>query len=367
MRARHLLGQVSYALRRLKSRVCKHPIISISLSLLLVGGVALFIGVKFQKPITEAVNTVINLEPPKERRAIDGVFVEKSQVTPWLVSVMIENAKDAQPISGVDKASLIYESLVEATITRLMAVYPITPESITDDALIGPVRSVRPYYLTWTSELGALLEHVGGSPEALNRIKTRGILTLNEYANGKYFSRVQSRYAPHNIYTTTTDLKNAAIAKLPGTATEKWSQSLPAWLYKEDTKLADRGQTTALTVGYPGAYAVSWRHDKEQNAYTRVQWGGDHLTAEGSPITAKNIAVVFQDMAILDEIGRKRFTTEGSGKALLFRDGTAMVGTWQKDSPSARMRLFDEGGNEMQFNAGTTWIEIVPNNTVITY
>ncbi len=366
MRARHLLGQVSNALRALTRRVRKHPVTTITLSLLILGGVAFCIGLKFHKPIAAVINTVTHPEPPKERRAIDGVLVEKSQVAPWLVAVMIENSKDAQPISGVDKASLVYESLVEATITRLMAVYPITPESITDDERIGPVRSVRPYYLTWATELGALLAHVGGSPEALDRIRTRGILTLNEYSNGSFFYRFRERYAPHNTYTTSTNLKNAAMAKLPGTSLERWSKSLPAWQFKDDTETKDRGQTN-VTVGYPGAYAAKWLYDKTQNNYTRAQWGGDDMTLEGNAITAKNIAVIFQEMAILDEIGRKSFTTEGTGKALLFRDGTALVGTWQKDSPSSRMRLFDQAGNEMQFNAGTTWVEIVPTNTVITY
>lgn len=367
MRAAHVLRQIKHAYRAFGNRLRKHPIVSITLSLLVVGGVALFIGVKFHQPITTVVTNIANPEPPKERRAIDGVLVPLGHANPWLVSVMIENAKDAQPISGIDTAVLVYESLVEATITRFMAVYALDETTITNDEPIGPVRSVRPYYVTWATELGAMLAHVGGSPDALNRIKARGMLTLNEYSNGQYFVRDRERYAPHNIYTANTLLQRAAMAKLPDTSLEQWSKNLPAWQFKDDTELTARGATDAITIGYPGAYAVSWEYNKDENVYTRIQWGGLDTLSNGIAMKAKNIAVIVQRMAILDEIGRKQFTTEGSGKAYLFRDGTALVGTWQKDSPSARMRLFDEQGIEMQFNAGVTWIEIVPTTAPITY
>lgn len=363
----HLLGKIRRAGRSFGKHVRKHHIITISLSLLIVGGVALFIGLKFHKPIAAAINNVTNPEPPKERRAIDGVWVAKGMANPPLVAVMIENAADAQPLSGLDKASVIYEAIVEGTITRFMAVIALPSDITPDDERIGPVRSVRPYYVTWATELGAMLTHVGGSPAALERIRGQGILTLNEFYNGHYFHRIAERYAPHNTYTTTTDLIKAVQDKYVGSALERWSQTLPAWQFKDDAKLEDRGTTLKVRVGYAGAYAVNWEYNKEDNSYTRVQWGDIDKFSDEKIITAKNVAVVVQQIAVLDEIGRKQFTTEGTGMAYLFRDGTALVGTWQKDSPSARMRFYDQAGNEMSFNAGTTWLEIVPTTVKITY
>lgn len=363
----HLLKKVRRVTHSCSTSVRQHPITAISLSLLALGGIVLCIGLAFHKPIAAAIISVTNPEPPKERRAIDGVWVPKGLSNPPLVAVMIENYQDAQPLSGIDKASLVYEALVEATITRFMVVIPFPTDMVPSDDLIGPVRSVRPYYLTWATELGAMLIHVGGSPAALERIRGQGILTLNEFYNGKFFVRAKDRYAPHNTFTSTTKLAQAIGEKLTGTSLEKWSQSLPAWQYKEDTDAKDRGTTTAITIGYSEPYAVKWEYNKDTNSYTRMQWGGSHTTSTGTVLAAKNIAVVVQKMAVLDEIGRKQFTTEGTGPAYLFRDGVAIVGTWQKDSPSARMRLFDQSGNEMNFNAGPTWVEVVPVNTVIQY
>lgn len=351
------------------NRVLQTPRIFIPLSLLIVGGVVLFLGWQFW-PTKPAI--IVSAEPTPapeilERRALDGVMVKQDQANPPLVAVMIENAKDAQPIAGIDHASLVYESLAEATITRFLAVFPVPADLTPTEDLIGPVRSVRPYYLTWAQELGALLAHVGGSPAALEQIKTNRILTLDEYFNDGYFHRARDRYAPHNVYISSKHFVEAATKKLPGTALERWAKNLPAWKFQDDTPEGSRGKTALIKISYPEPYTVSWQYDKTENRYTRLQWGGVHKTADNIPITTKNIVVIFQEMIILDEIGRRQFTTEGQGKAYLFRDGTALVGTWQKDSPSARMRLYDQAGNEMSFNAGTTWIEILPEYTPVTY
>ena len=77
---------------------------------------------------------------------------------------------------------------------------------------IGPVRSARAYYLDYLGEYGTpLYMHVGGSPEALELIKARGVNDLNEFYNGVYYWRAENRSAPHNVYTS-SELWNKVIA-----------------------------------------------------------------------------------------------------------------------------------------------------------
>lgn len=356
--------------RRIGVLFRKHPIISIALPCAVLAGVAFVILLQLKSnTIAPAIAELITQKPPQERRALDGVWVEKGKglAHPSLVSVMIENARDAQPLSGVDEASLVYEALVESTITRLMAVIPMPDGKELSDSPIGPVRSVRPYYLTWTSELGAMLAHVGGSNAALAHIKAKALLTLNEYTNGSYFFRNPDRRAPHNVYTNTALLAQAAQEKLSGSLLMKWSETMPAWQFKDDAETANRGNVHVVTVGYAEPYTVRWEYSTDTNTYTRMQWGGPHTMSTNAVLTANNIVVVTQRMAILDEIGRKEFTTEGTGSAYLFRDGIAHAGTWRKDSPSGRMRIYDTAGTELELNAGKTWIHIVPTGTNITY
>ena len=72
-------------------------------------------------------------------------------------------------------------------------------------------------------------------------------------------------------------------------------------------------------------------------------------------------------MKVLDELGRKQFTTIGEGKGLVFQDGRVSVGTWEKPGARERMRFYDAQGNEMEFNGGVTWIEIVPYGDKVEY
>lgn len=316
------------------------------------------------------------------RRAIDGLLVEEGKEKPPLAAVMIENMVEAQPISGIDKANLVFEAVTEANITRFLAFYPL------DDSLkdfeIGPVRSARPYYLDWTAELGALYAHVGSSPGADRLIKKGIVQDLDQWFKSQYFNRVSWRPGPHNIYTT-VDLLKQALAEVrplknPQGLTSAVQEDNPAgWLFKDDAPSGERGKVGEIKIDYVAPYDVVWRYDKENNEYVRYQWGllgtandsaavspaekpviAPHKTADGSLIKAKNIVVVWQEMKVLDEVGRKWFGTIGEGKAIVFRDGQAIQGIWRKPSRSERMRFFDASGNEVVFNAGTTWVEIAP-------
>ena len=58
-------------------------------------------------------------------------------------AVMINNIRVATPQCGISKADIIFETLAEGGLTRLMAVY----QDIEDVGTIGSVRSARPYYI----------------------------------------------------------------------------------------------------------------------------------------------------------------------------------------------------------------------------
>src|SRR5690606_23920743 len=126
--------------------------------------------------------------------------------SPRTVGIMIENHYDARPLSGLADASVVYEAPVEGNYTRFLAVFPEDAEV----QKIGPVRSARTYYLDWVSEYPDMLYmHVGGSPDALEKIKTHGIFDFNEFYRGWYYWRDSGRYAPHNVYTSSALFQKA--------------------------------------------------------------------------------------------------------------------------------------------------------------
>jgi hypothetical protein len=125
------------------------------------------------------------------------------------LGVIIENHGDARPQSGLNNADLIYETVAEGGITRFLAIFHSTPASE-----IGPVRSARDYFAELANEWGVLFAHVGGSDEVLAQLaqkQYKNIDSLNEFFFGKYFRRVKTRAAPHNTYTSHSELNQFLV------------------------------------------------------------------------------------------------------------------------------------------------------------
>lgn len=298
-----------------------------------------------------------------KRRLIDGVFVSAGEDNYFPVAIMIDNYLEARPPSNLSKANLIIEAPTEAGISRMIAIFAGSDEI----KEIGPIRSARPYYLDWAKEFGALYMHVGGSPEALHKIKKYNIFDLNEYYNEWYYWRDPNRTRPHNVYTS-TELFGKALADLDAAEYGNFK----SWDYKDEAELEERGEdeqevTFNFSNGFGNDYEVTWEYDRIVNNYLRYQDGSLHKERNGTKLYAKNIVIQFCEVEILDEIGRRKIDTIGTGEAIIFVDGQIIKGSWQKEEMSKRTLYFDEDEKEIEFNAGTTWVEVLPVDSEVIF
>ncbi|MBM2821184.1 MAG: hypothetical protein HW405_944, partial [Candidatus Berkelbacteria bacterium] len=102
---------------------------------------------------------------------LEGTQTDKTLAGRHPLAIIIENHPAARPQIGLDKASIIYEAITEGGITRFMAIY-----GPRDADKIGPVRSLRTFFLDWSHEYQAFLAHVGGNIDALDRVPQEGTL-----------------------------------------------------------------------------------------------------------------------------------------------------------------------------------------------
>lgn len=301
-------------------------------------------------------------EIPKVRRLIDGVFVESGKEKPPIVGVIVENMIEAQPLSGIADANLVFEAVAEANITRFLAYF--TLEDGQEVSEIGSVRSARPYYLDWAAEFDTIFAHVGSSPAAYDLLRgqkgVEGVYDLDQWYRSTYYFEKKGRPKPHHQYTSIELLKKAYEEDKP-------TQKFDSWKFKNDAPPDLRGDVQDIKIRFFAPYDVEWLYDKSLNQYKRMQWNGIHKDAQGKEIITKNIAVAFEEMEILDKIGRKKFKTIGEGEGLVFQDGRVVVGKWKKLSARERMRFYDAQGNEVEFNGGVTWVEIVPKGYEVKY
>lgn len=278
------------------------------------------------------------------------------------IAIMIENHVDARPQAGFNEADLVFETLAEGGITRMMAIFwGEQPESL------GPVRSARQYYVEWLMPFDPLYMHIGYAQtddprtNAIGTIWEYGVKTMDIYGS---FWRVDDKWAPHNAYTSAQNLYDLA-AQVGYTGTP---QEITPWQFKKDAPVEERGTKTTATLTFfqdiwnGGLYDVTWTYDRTRNVYLRAMGTEPYIDQiTGSQVYAKNI--VFQKVEMISTFDEKAhiiITTIGQGDAIILRDGLVINGTWKKDDITSRTKYFDQQGAEIIFNRGVTWIEGVP-------
>lgn len=330
------------------------PVVAVVIVAAVVAG--FFIFGRSDEDTSNVNSTVTETEYGKIRRFLDGVLVKKGDENNKPRAIMIENLVSVRPQSSLSKASVVYEVLVEGGITRFMAIYDGSEKLES----IGPVRSARAYFLDWAEEYKPLYVHCGGSPDALASISEYNLYSLNQIGGDHaFFWRDQDRSAPHNLYTSGRLLAFAFRDK-----DLDQDGDFDPWLFKEEAGITDRTtEEKYIKIDFSSfSYQVEYRYQREDNDYLRLNGEKEHKDAlTDEQIRAKNIVIQLVDTELSDtQTGRLQVQTIGGGRAIIFQDGQALEGTWEKSSREERTRFYDSDNKEVKLNAGPIWIEVVP-------
>lgn len=324
----------------------------IALVLLCVGGFLLLKPKPAPKPAPAVQKKEEVKEPPKpttEASRLTGVQVPSEYNLLPVTGVMIENSPDARPQSGLSAAGVVFEAIAEGGITRFLTLFQ---EDQPD--YVGPVRSVRPYYLQWLQGFDAAIAHVGGSPEALAKIRNEGIKDLDQSFSGGSYQRIASRYAPHNVYTSLGSL--IALGKSKGYT----SSSFTGFARKAEKPVVPAtAKTIDIAISGP-LYNSHYDYDAASNSYLRSQAGKPHIDERsGKQISSKVVITLVMSQGVHPDGLHTNYGTIGNGMAYVFQDGTVTQGTWSKASDKEQLRFGDANGAPIGINAGKTWIVVV--------
>lgn len=284
---------------------------------------------------------------------LTGVKVPDETSTKQVVTaIMIENSPDARPQSGIKEAGVVFEAIAEGGITRFLALYQESKPQ-----LIGPVRSLRLYYIDWLAPFQPSVAHIGGSKFALQEIRNGAYRDIDEFFNTKTYWRAKDRYAPHNVYTSFERLD--ALNQKKGYSTSEFT----AWP-RVDGKVATAITAHEVDIKISSApYNSRYVYDKTTNSYTRFLGGVPHTDREKGAVTPSVVIVLDTNMTLVKEDGwRQQITTTGSGRAHVFQNGTVTVGTWTKKDRGSQIVFTDSTGKEIKLNRGQTWITAIPAN-----
>ena len=296
--------------------------------------------------------------PATRASALTGLQVPNEVAGRPVTGVVIENQTDSRPQSGLSQAGVVYEALAEGGITRFVAFFLDNKPTI-----IGPVRSLRTYFLSWGLEFDAPIAHAGGNADALDLVAPLGLKDLNALTTASNaFYRTSDRQAPHNLYTSSDALDQLLL---------RLNYNKPTALVPSPRKDDSPGTGGAphpnihINYSYNG-YQVDYQYAAATNDYLRLLAGKPHIDRNtNQPIRVKNMVLEYMPTTNgTTRIGEQTVVmqTVGTGRAVVFRDGVAIEGTWSKASHSARTKLLDATGKDIPLNAGNTWYSIVPDN-----
>lgn len=282
--------------------------------------------IEYSGPISQTTGVLLTVENKKNNH----------------FAVMVENSKPARPHTGLASADIVYEMKVEYDITRFLAIYN---DSIPNK--IGPVRSSRHYYLPLSIDLNLPYIHFGGSSFAYNDLKLMKQTHIDGITQGKYFSRDNSRKAPHNAYLHPAKLPSFTeeIAGAPFTFAEKIDDSLPS--VKE------------ISFSYNNFTDVKYVFEPKIPAYKRFLEGDGHVDREtGSIIQTQNVIVLVAKHKKLGTSGNHiDIDFKAGGKAFYYTNGKKQEGTWV--NLNGDLKFLDGNGEVVKLSKGKTWIQVI--------
>lgn len=304
----------------------------------------------------------------------------------------------ARPQVGLNQAGVVFEAIAEAGITRFAAIYQ-NPTS----AVIGPIRSLRIYYLKWDTPFDCTIVHAGGAPDAIQAVSRGGYKDLTENYSYMYRGTSGTRRW-NNLFTTSALLaKMNADRGYGGSDIKGFTRMTPAESSKArvddlveeklDIVKASTGKTSSLKAGtseiavnFGGLpnFNVRYNYDAATNTYLRSYASGaaheiyecpEEDLGEKNPENVCSLKQLAPNVVAAMVVSEKRasdnyhedITAVGSGEAYIFQNGTAIKGTWKKESDAEQIKFYNENGVEVALAPGQTFVEAVPQYGSVEY
>ncbi|MDR2530921.1 MAG: DUF3048 domain-containing protein [Oscillospiraceae bacterium] len=285
-------------------------------------------------------------------------------------AVMINNIKEALPMSGLASADLIFETLAEGGVTRLLAVFqnPANAEAV------GSVRSARHYFIDLAQGLDAVYVHAGGSPQAYTELQNRkvdhmdGVTTVYDFF---YRDKNRSSYAmEHRLF-----LNGAKLAEYLDASTK--IRRTHADNYADPLTFADDGTPkvgtaiASISVTYSAYKTGVFTYDAATSTFLVSEYGKPMTDgASSKQLAVTNVVILKTNISKIagDAYGRLNVTLTGEGEGWYACGGVYTEITWSKKSATAPFIFtYKATGEPVHFGRGVSYINIVPKTEKVVF
>lgn len=269
------------------------------------------------------------------------------------VALKIENNPQAYPLSGIQKAEVVYEELVEGGQTRFMAIFHCT-----DAKKAGPVRSTRIVDAAIMSPITRILAGAGGNEIVRRKLEKANIILIDEEKAKKAMRRIPRSGIgiEHTLYADTAALR---------TLGSKRFDKAPDEVFEFGNALQGGKAARTITITFSPYVTVTYRWIG--SGWKRFDRGSP-LPVQGGRLQIDNVIIEEHEernaRGIVDVEGNPSpeiVDVVGTGRAVVFRDGRAYVGRWVRKEKTDPVAYQTRSGEPIPLKPGTVWIELVPN------
>lgn len=307
---------------------------------------------------TRAPATTTSTTAPLPRSVLTGLADGGSDLQ--VLIAKYSNAPKGRPPVGLEAADLVMEVLVEGGVSRLLAVFQSHyPE------VVGPLRSIREVDPKLVEPFDARVVHSGGQG---GPIAALGRVAVNEgdgVLRDGYF-RADGRSFVYSLMFETTALPE-----------RDWDGEVAEVVTFSEEAPAGEPATT-VDVDMSGIHVVRWeytdgRYRRFQNAVSAsTSILEPHVHDGGDPVEADTVVVLFVRQF---STGRRDasgsivpdYDVDGTGDAIVFRDGVAVEGTWERADHGDFFTIYDGAGNVVAMKPGRTWFHLAPTGRSVTW
>jgi hypothetical protein len=286
---------------------------------------------------------------------LTGVSVSEDLAKRPTLSAQVENSPDARPQSGLINAGVIFEAIAEGGITRFNATWQEEGPKV-----VGPVRSLRPYYIDWALGFDAAILNSGASIQATNLMKQITVKDLN--VGGAYY-RDSTRFAPHNAYSTYDQVVDV-MKRLGYYQTPKFTPI-------KRKAAAPRETPNANTINVDISselFNLTYRYSADCNCYARSMAGSPHKDRESGKQLSPDVVVVLKaPHSVISSVGHMGIKIVGSGQGWIFQDGGVTKVTWKKTSRAGQITFTNSKKEAVALNPGQTWFTVIPTDKSVSY
>jgi len=291
------------------------------------------------------IKLIQELPPTRRWSGLEGDEIRRPAL-----AVKIDNVSVARPQEGINQADVVYEELVEAGLTRLVAVFQTTGARS-----VGPIRSARTSDPPLLEGFDRPLFAYSGANRGTRRAVAASQLTDIGYdtASSLYW-RSTSRRAPHNLFSATDRL---------------WGK----YPERDEIPTAPFAFRTVLDELHPSAEPVAgvfvdFGHAEIDYAWNGEGWerthnGEAHSDSDGVRVAPSNVVIQFTTYGTSSADSRSpEAQTIGSGEVWVFTDGHVVRGRWERPDPSRPATLVADG-RPIRLTPGRTWVALARPGT----